>query len=103
MLRTENLSDEELSKKVNELASNQAERQTKIGMDRVKVNSVSPSDGSELKGNKTTPKEEEPRNERLLAEIKEIKSEISDLRQQVNFGGQGNHRENPFSPRGSGR
>ena len=52
MFRTENLSNEELLKQVNELASNQAERQTKIDMDRqksVKVNSVSPSDGSEPK------------------------------------------------------
>ena len=72
MLRTENLSDEELLKQVSELPSNQAERQMKIAMDRqktVKVNSVSPRDGSEPKGNKTTPKEEGPRNEKILAEI----------------------------------
>ena len=83
------VSDEELMKVVNELASKQAERKMKIAVSasqqkNAKVNTLSAAP------NKPEPAKQKPKNEslasineKLLAEIKEIKTDLSDLKEQV--------------------
>ena len=87
ILHKNDLSDEELMRQVNELASNQAERLTKIGGDRqkaaVKANFTN-FEPSQAKANKTTSREETQSSEKLLAEIREIKTDVSELKQYVN-------------------
>ena len=87
ILRKNDLSDEELMRQVNELNSNQEERLTKIGGDRqkaaIKANFTN-FEPSQAKANKTTSREETQPSENLLAEIREIKTQVSELKQYVN-------------------
>ena len=82
-------SDEELMKVVNELASKQAKRKMKMAVSasqqkKAKVNTLS------VVPDKLEPAKQKPKNEslasineKLLAEIKEIKTDLSNLKEQV--------------------
>ena len=79
-MRTPDISDEDLMKHVNELASNQAERQSKFEQKSAKVNSTKVTEGQLA----SKPKENPKLNDELLAEIREIKSDLAMLKQQNN-------------------
>ena len=83
------VSDEELMKVVNDLASKQAERKMKMAISashqkNAKVNTSS-TVPDKLELAKQKPKNESLAsiNEKLLAEIKEIKTDLSNLKEQV--------------------
>ena len=80
ILRTPDVSDEDLMKHVNELASNQAERQSKLEQKSAKVNSTKVTEGQCVSKTKENPKP----NDELLTEIREIKSDLAKLKQQNN-------------------
>ena len=80
ILRTPDISDEDLMKHVNELASNQAERQSKLEQKSAKVSSTKVTEGQRV----SKPKENPKPNDELLAEIREIKSDLAMLKQQNN-------------------
>ena len=80
ILRTPDISDEDLIKHVNELASNQAERQSKLEQKSAKVNSTKVTEGQCVSKPKDNPKP----NDELLTEIREIKSDLAMLKQQNN-------------------
>ena len=80
ILRTPDISDEDLMKHVNELTSNQAERQSKLEQKSAKVNSTKVTEGQ--RASKT--KENSKPNDELLTEIREIKSDLAMLKQQNN-------------------
>ena len=87
-LRLAEVSDEELMKIVNELASKQAERKMKMAVSasqqkNAKVNTLSAAP-DKPKPAKQKPKTESLSsiNEKLLAEIKEIKTDLSNLKEQ---------------------
>ena len=72
ILRAPDLSDEDLIKNVNELASNQEERQSKLGSRRPKA--------AKVNATKVTPasgimQQTKAQDSQLLAEIREIRSE----------------------------
>ena len=67
-------------KHVNELASDQAERQSKLEQKSAKVNSTKVTEGQCA----SKPKENPKPNDELLAEIHEIKSHLAMLKQQNN-------------------
>ena len=81
ILRTPDISDEDLMKHVNELTSNQAERQSKLEQKSAKVNSTKVIEGQRASKIKENPKP----NDELLTEIREIKSDLAMLKQQNNF------------------
>ena len=88
-LRLAEVSDKELMKVVNELASKQAERKMKMAVStsrqkNAKVNTLSAAP-DKLELTKQKPKNESLAsiNEKLLAEIKEIKTDLSNLKEQV--------------------
>ena len=88
-LRLAEFSDEKLMKVVNELASKQAERKMKMAVSasqqkNAKVNTLSAAP-DKLEPAKQKPKNESLAsiNEKLLAEIKEIKTDLSNLKEQV--------------------
>ena len=64
---------------VNELASHQAERQNKLASERrlAKINSC------EVEETETKSKKSIDGNKQILAEIREIRSEVENLKQQV--------------------
>ena len=80
ILRLPSLSDEDLMKNVNELASHQAERQSKLACERrsAKVNACE-VDGVEIKMRKNGGD-----NDKISAEIREIKSDLESLKKQGN-------------------
>ena len=80
ILRTPDISDEDLMKHVNELTSNQAERQSKLEQKSAKVNSTKVTKGQRVLKTKENPKP----NDELLTEIREIKSDLAMLKQQNN-------------------
>ena len=80
ILRTPDISDEDLIKHVNELTSNQAERQSKLEQKSAKVNSTKVTEGQRVSKTKGNPKP----NDELLTEIREIKSDLAMLKQQNN-------------------
>ena len=80
ILRTPDISDEDLMKHVNELTSNQAERQSKLEQKSAKVNSTKVIEGQRASKTKENPK----LNDELLTEIREIKSDLAMLKQQNN-------------------
>ena len=80
ILQTPDISDEDLMKHVNELASNQAERQSKLERKSAKVNSTTVTEGQRA----SKPKENPKPNDELLVEIREIKSDLAMLKQQNN-------------------
>lgn len=78
ILRTSGLTDEELMKHVNELASHQAERQNKLAGERrlAKVNACE-VDETEIKQHRRVDDDN-----RILVEIREIRSELENLKRQ---------------------
>ena len=80
ILRTPDNSDDDLMKHVNELTSNQAERQFKLEQKSAKVNSTKVTEGQRVSKPKGNPK----KNDELLTEIREIKSDLAMLKQQSN-------------------
>ena len=80
ILQTPDISDEDLMKHVNELASNQAERQSKLEQKSAKVNSTKVTEGQHA----SKPKENPKPNDELLVEIREIKFDLAMLKQQNN-------------------
>ena len=80
ILRTPDISDEYLMKHVNELSSNQAERQSKLEQKSEKVSSTKVIESQRVSKTKENPKP----NDELLTEIREIKSELAMLKQQKN-------------------
>ena len=88
-LRLAEVSDKELMKVVNELASKQAERKMKMAVSarqqkNAKVNTLSAAPDEPEPG-KQKPRNESLAsiNEKLLAEIKEIKTDLSNPKEQV--------------------
>ena len=79
-MRTPDISDKDLMKHVNGLASNQAERQSKLEQKSAKVNSTKVTEGQRA----PKPKENPKPNDDLLVEIREIKSNLAMLKQQNN-------------------
>ena len=79
ILRLSGLSDEDLMRHVNELASHQAERQSKLACERhsAKINACE-VDGAEIKERK------HGGENKILAEIREIKSDLANLKKQAN-------------------
>ena len=102
-LRTRDLSDEELMKQVNELASQQAERNTKIASERqkaVKVNACEvPREEKEAKVRSLQVEV----NQQILTEIRQMKSELNNLKEQVNTNENQGARGNTSSPFYRGR
>ena len=88
-LRQDNITDEELMRNVNDLATKQAERKAKVAPERQRAAKANAStvDFEMGKGNnqgapKPTQKERTNENEKLLAEIKELKCNLADLKQR---------------------
>ena len=83
-LRTPGLTDEELMKQVNELASQQDEHITKLATEhqkRAKVNVCKvPREGGEQRARNPS----SDRSQQILSEIWQMKSEINDLKGRVN-------------------
>ena len=69
------ISDEDLMKHVNKLASNQAERQSKLEQKSANVNSTKVTEGQRA----SKPKENPKPNDELVTEIREIKSDLAML------------------------
>ena len=63
---------------MNELTLNQAERQSKLEQKSAKVNSTKVTEGQRV----SKPKENPKKNDKLLTEIREIKSDLAMLKQQ---------------------
>ncbi|KAK3700933.1 hypothetical protein QZH41_000337 [Actinostola sp. cb2023] len=87
MLRTQNLTDEELMKSVNEMASHQIERRNKLATERQKTARVNVcvSEGGQknVEHPKKTDASSDDVSRKLLAEIKQMRSELSNLKLQV--------------------
>ena len=89
-LRVPGLSDEDLMRQVNELASHQAERQSKLGTSephprtpKIHMASVG-EEGERNKHSEDAPIRSGPsESEKLLVEIREIKSDLNSLRKSV--------------------
>lgn len=74
--------DEELMKQVNKLASNQLERQAKLAAEKktAKVNACGSADSQKAHECKKPPISE---NQQVLAALKEMKAELTNLKQKV--------------------
>ncbi len=90
-LRQSTVSDEELMKQVNELATKQAERKLKIGTTserpkpaKVTVHSVANDDKPPPSKNVSHPNQQAHGTEKLSADLHEIKSNLADLQRQLN-------------------
>ena len=81
-LRSDTLCDEELMKQVNKLASNQMERQAKLAAEKktAKVNACGSADSQKAHECKKPPISE---NQQVLAALKEMKAELTNLKQKV--------------------
>ena len=94
-LHNTDLSDEDLMKYVNELATNPAERQSKLGSKPARSSTaVAITEPTQPKQNAA--KESPQQNDLVLGEIREIKSDLSTLKQHVDF----NHRPASRQSRG---
>ncbi|KAK3720024.1 hypothetical protein QZH41_005169 [Actinostola sp. cb2023] len=112
MLRTQNLTDEELMKSVNEMASHQIERKNKLATERQKTARVNVcvSEGGQknVEHPKKTDASSDDVSRKLLAEIKQMRSELSNLKVQVDATNVSNaqgysEQTRPFRGRGRGR
>ena len=81
ILRSENLTDEFLMKTVNDVASQQAERKTKLAQKNANICATVTS--SPTSGTTAERKKDLTGNELILAAIKEIKSDLSSLTSRV--------------------
>ena len=86
-LCTPGLTDEELMKQVNELASQKAERNTKLATKRQKTTKVNACVVSKEGGEQKTRSPSVDRSQQILSEIRRMKSEINDLKGRVNAQG----------------
>ncbi|KAK3731179.1 hypothetical protein QZH41_006962 [Actinostola sp. cb2023] len=112
MLRTQNLTDEELMKSVNEMASHQIERKNKLATERQKTARVNVcvSEGGQknVEHPKKTDASSDDVSRKLLAEIKQMRSELCNLKVQVDATNVSNaqgysEQTRPFRGRGRGR
>ena len=83
-LRTSGLTDEELMRQVNELASQQAERSSKLASERQKSAKVHTCEVGKDEREARAKNATTDGGQQLLLEIRQIKSEINDLKDQVN-------------------
>ena len=83
-LRTSGLTDEELMRQVNELASQQAERSSKLASERQKSTKVHACEVGKDEREARATNATTDAGQQLLLEIRQIKSEINDLKDQVN-------------------
>ncbi|KAK3727235.1 hypothetical protein QZH41_006995, partial [Actinostola sp. cb2023] len=112
MLRTQNLTDEELMKSVNEMASHQIECRNKLATERQKTARVNVCVSEGVQKNVGHPKKTDASSDdvsrKLLAEIKQMQSELSNLKVQVDATNVSNtqgysEQTRPFRGRGRGR
>ena len=104
-LRTSGLTDEELLWQVNELASQQAERSSKLASECQKSTKVHACEVGKDEGEARAKNATTDGGQQLLLEIRQIKSEINDLKDQVNRRGSQAENSNWRGPsyRGHGR
>ena len=104
-LRTSGLTDEELMRQVNELASQQAERSSKLASERQKSAKVHTCEVGKDEREARAKNATTDGGQQLLLEIRQIKSEINDLKDQVNRRGSQAENSNWRGPsyRGRGR
>ena len=104
-LRTSGLTDEELMRQVNELASQQAERSSKLASERQKSTKVHTCEVGKEEREARAKNATTDGGQQLLLEIRPIKSEINDLKDQVNRRGSQAENSNWRGPscRGRGR
>eukprot|EP00112_Aurelia_sp_Birch-Aquarium-sp1_P003997 Seg1452.4 transcript_id=Seg1452.4/GoldUCD/mRNA.D3Y31 product="Retrovirus-related Pol polyprotein from transposon 17.6" pseudo=true protein_id=Seg1452.4/GoldUCD/D3Y31 len=111
-LRQEHITDEELMRNVNDLATKQAERRAKIinaperqRAAKANASCVEFEIGREKNQGapKSTQKESKNENEKLLAEIKELKSNLTDLKQRFDEKQSSPQYPPRFQSRGRGR
>lgn len=101
-LRTPDLTDEELMKQVNELASHQLERRNKLTTERqkaAKINACATTDDLENGKDRKAVLDKGDATSQLLAELKVMRSELNDLKLHANSA----HTARPDPPRGRGR
>ena len=84
ILRTSGLTDEELMRQVNELASQRAERSSKLASERQKSTKVHACEVGKDEGEARAKNATTDGGQQLLLEIRQIKCEINDLKDQVN-------------------
>lgn len=92
ILRSVGITDEDLMKQVNELASHQAERQTKLGADRQKQAKAAACHAQQEVQKEPAPQKPDKTNsaetnKQLLAALKEMKAEIATLKEHVERSG----------------
>ena len=104
-LRTSEVTDEELMRQVNELASQQADRRSKLASERQKSTKVRACEVGKEEREARAKNATTDGGQQLLLEIRQIKSEINDLRYQVNSRGSQAENSNWRGPsyRGRGR
>ena len=83
-LRTPGLTDEELMKQVNEIAWQQAERNTKLAKEHKKMTKVNSCEISKGVGEPRSRNPDGDESQKLLSEIRQMKSAINDLQGRVN-------------------
>ena len=83
-LRTPGLTDEELMKQVNELASQQAERNTKLATEHQKMTKVNSCEISKGVGEPRSRNPDGDESQKILSEIRQMRSAINDLQGRVN-------------------
>ena len=86
-LRTPGLTDEELMKQVNELASQQDERNTKLARENQKKAKVNACEVPKEKGGQRTRNPSADGSQQILSKIRQMKSEINDLKGRVHAQG----------------
>ena len=104
-LRTSELTDEELMRQVNEFSSQQAERSSKLVSERQKSAKVHACEVGKEEGEARAKSATTDGGKQLLLEIRQIKSEINDLKDKVNRRGSQTENSNwrGSSHRGRGR
>ncbi|KAK2558824.1 hypothetical protein P5673_019039, partial [Acropora cervicornis] len=83
-LRTPGLTDEELMKQVNELASQQAERNTKLATEHQKMTKVNSCEISNGVGEPRSRNPDGDESQKILSEIRQMRLAIYDLQGRVN-------------------
>ncbi|KAK2555796.1 hypothetical protein P5673_022405 [Acropora cervicornis] len=83
-LCTPGLTDEELMKQVNELASQQAERNTKLATEHQKMTKVDSCEISKGVGEPRSGNPDGDESQKILSEIRQMRSAINDLQGRVN-------------------
>ena len=102
-LRTSELTDEELMRQVNELASQQAERSSKLPSERQKSAKVHACEVGKEEREARAKNATTDGGQQFLLEIRQIKSEINDLKDHVNRRGSQAENSNWRGPSYMGR